>query len=75
MRLNELDDGDEQRIMTADGATIRKELFNSKVLRPWWPIALHDCSTFVLMLAVTISPNCMQLMHRPPLTKVNPPWC
>ena len=28
-RLNGLVDGDEQRIMTADGATIRKELFNS----------------------------------------------
>ncbi len=28
-RLNSLVDGDEQRIMTADGATIRKELFNS----------------------------------------------
>ncbi len=28
-RLNGLVDGDEQRIMTSDGATIRKELFNS----------------------------------------------
>jgi pyruvate dehydrogenase E1 component len=31
-RLNSLVDGDEQRIMTADGATIRKELFNSSEL-------------------------------------------
>ena len=31
-RLQSLVDGDEQRIMTADGATIRKELFNSPEL-------------------------------------------
>ena len=31
-RLAELVDGDEQRIMTADGASIRKELFNSEGL-------------------------------------------
>ena len=31
-RLNMLVDGDEQRIFTADGATIRKELFNSPEL-------------------------------------------
>jgi pyruvate dehydrogenase E1 component len=31
-RLHSLVDGDEQRIMTADGATIRKDLFNSKGL-------------------------------------------
>tara|TARA_B100001094_G_scaffold332124_1_gene402879 strand:+ start:679 stop:3288 length:2610 start_codon:yes stop_codon:yes gene_type:complete len=31
-RLAELVDGDEQRIMTADGTTIRKELFNSEGL-------------------------------------------
>ena len=31
-RLADLVDGDEQRIMTADGATIRKELFNSEGL-------------------------------------------
>ena len=31
-RLNGLVDGDEQRIMTSDGATIRKELFNSEGL-------------------------------------------
>ena len=31
-RLNSLVDGDEQRIMTANGATIRKELFNSSEL-------------------------------------------
>ena len=31
-RLNGMVDGDEQRIMTADGATIRKELFNSEGL-------------------------------------------
>ena len=31
-RLASLVDGDEQRIMTADGATIRKELFNSEGL-------------------------------------------
>ena len=32
-RLDELVDGDEQRIMTADGATIRKDLFNSEGLQ------------------------------------------
>ena len=32
-RLDSLVDGDEQRIMTADGATIRKELFNSEELQ------------------------------------------
>ena len=31
-RLNSLVDGDEQRILTAEGATIRKELFNSPEL-------------------------------------------
>ena len=31
-RLQSLVDGDEQRIMTADGATIQKELFNSPEL-------------------------------------------
>jgi pyruvate dehydrogenase E1 component len=31
-RLNGLVDGDEQRLMTADGATIRKELFNTEAL-------------------------------------------
>ena len=31
-RLNDLVDGDEQRIMTAEGATIRKELFNTEAL-------------------------------------------
>ncbi|MDE0872187.1 MAG: pyruvate dehydrogenase (acetyl-transferring), homodimeric type, partial [Flavobacteriales bacterium] len=31
-RLDQLVDGDEQRIMTADGATIRKDLFNSEGL-------------------------------------------
>ncbi|MBT3476618.1 MAG: pyruvate dehydrogenase (acetyl-transferring), homodimeric type, partial [Euryarchaeota archaeon] len=32
-RLDQLVDGDEQRIMTADGATIRKDLFNSDGLQ------------------------------------------
>ena len=32
-RLDALVDGDEQRIMTADGATIRKDLFNSEGLQ------------------------------------------
>jgi len=32
-RLDQLVDGDEQRILTADGATIRKDLFNSESLK------------------------------------------
>ena len=32
-RLEQMVDGDEQRILTADGATIRKELFNSDRLQ------------------------------------------